>query len=72
MNNWYKSGGAAFPIADCGDIQPHEYGMTLRDWFAGQALAGHLASMKPGSFDASAAKHSAEELKLEPAEPEEM
>jgi hypothetical protein len=26
-----------------GNYQWPEYGMTLRDWFAGQALIGHLA-----------------------------
>ena len=33
--NAHKGGGPAFPI-------PHTFcsGMTLRDWFAGQALAG--------------------------------
>lgn len=34
----------AFPFQESsyGTAQP-EYGMTLRDWFAGQALAGGLA-----------------------------
>jgi hypothetical protein len=39
------NGGPAFPIP-CDD-RPHAYeahpGMTLRDWFAGQALIGLLA-----------------------------
>jgi hypothetical protein len=35
-----KTGGPAFPISlpGCGDNGAS--GMTLRDWFAGQALAG--------------------------------
>ena len=37
------TGGAAFPHQDSGDtgFRP---GMTLRDWFAGQALTGMLAN----------------------------
>ena len=31
-----KDGGPAFPMAS--DISGHWSGMTLRDWFAGQAL----------------------------------
>jgi hypothetical protein len=36
-------GGPAFPKPDCAELgaQP---GMSLRDWFAGQALAGMMAS----------------------------
>ena len=39
MNTPQNNGGAAFPQAfdPSGDIDPHE-GMSLRDWFAGQAL----------------------------------
>lgn len=33
-----KTGGPAFPPTDYGN------GMTLRDWFAGQALGGFLAA----------------------------
>ena len=32
----------AFPMSE-GERHYQEYGMTLRDWFAGQALAGMLA-----------------------------
>ena len=44
-----RDGGPAFPITIIGDpqdIPPHIFGMTLRDWFAGQALIGvaHLES----------------------------
>jgi hypothetical protein len=35
-----NNGGPAFPTPDPSD----NWGMTLRDWFAGQALAGWLAS----------------------------
>jgi hypothetical protein len=41
-------GGPAFPIPDShhanGQVQYGANGMTLRDWFAGQALAGEMAS----------------------------
>lgn len=42
-------GGSAFPLCvpDYHGDRPHlESGMTLRDWFAGQALAGLLADGK--------------------------
>lgn len=35
-------------------------GITIRDWFAGQAMAGQLSAMNPGFFD----KPSAEQLAL--------
>ena len=35
------TGGSAFPAGNATDI---DYGMTLLDWFAGQALAGFLAN----------------------------
>lgn len=35
-------GGQAFPRAGC-DEAHFELGMSLRDWFAGQALAGIVA-----------------------------
>jgi hypothetical protein len=35
-----NDGGPAFPMHP----NSWEYGMTLRDWFAGQALAGMLAN----------------------------
>jgi hypothetical protein len=37
-------GGAAFPCAD--QTRPQE-GMTLRDWFAGMAMMGSIASDQP-------------------------
>lgn len=43
-----NDGGPAFPVADTfhpdGQIQYGTNGMSLRDWFAGQALAGMLSS----------------------------
>lgn len=45
MSNKIDDGGPAFPgAADTAEgHQMREYGMSLRDWFAGQALAGILA-----------------------------
>lgn len=45
MTDKIEDGGPAFPTGP--NTQPGFYqhhGMTLRDWFAGQALAGWLAS----------------------------
>lgn len=39
-----RNGGPAFPNSVQPDFQYAEAGMSLRDWFAGQALAGWLAS----------------------------
>lgn len=43
-----KDGGQAFPVSlfpgPMGDLHAGEPGMTLRDWFAGQALAGLMAN----------------------------
>lgn len=43
-----NDGGPAFPVPDShhanGQVQYGANGMTLRDWFAGQALAGLLAA----------------------------
>jgi len=44
MNTLINDGGPAFPVADTkhwdGQIQYGTNGMSLRDWLAGQALAG--------------------------------
>ena len=42
-----ETGGPAFPVTptdNSGQIGPTEYGMNLRDWFAGMAMQGWLAS----------------------------
>lgn len=48
MSHWTKNGGSAFPNPSLADesyrAQPGDMGMTLRDWFAGQALVGVLSS----------------------------
>jgi hypothetical protein len=54
-----SNGGPAFPLSVQPDFQYAEPGMTLRDWFAGQALAGML-SFDGFSADLSAAKPTAE------------
>ena len=61
------NGGPAFPRAACG-IPEHaadygEDGMTLRDWFAGQALAG-LPALMSDSFDTSCAQRAKVPLRL--------
>jgi hypothetical protein len=46
------TGGPAFPVPAelCQDLTVQEQrGMTLRDWFAGQALMGMMASRNPSS-----------------------
>jgi hypothetical protein len=42
------TGGPAFP-AQHFDLADGEHGMTLLDWFAGQALMGMMASRNPSS-----------------------
>lgn len=37
--SWEEKGGAAFPVVETRGEFDAEAGMTLRDWFAGQALA---------------------------------
>jgi hypothetical protein len=48
MSATIPDGGAAFPVSDTihpnGQVQYGHNGMTLRDWFAGKALVGELAS----------------------------
>lgn len=45
MSKPIKDGGQAFPGTDPDGVV--RTGMTLRDWFAGQALSGWLASFGP-------------------------
>lgn len=43
-----KDGGPAFPVVSHGSVSDHQFfsgGMTLRDWFAGQALIGVSAEL---------------------------
>ncbi len=44
-----KTGGPAFA---CAAENGHQEGMTLRDWFAGQALTGLCANSIPGNHHA--------------------
>jgi hypothetical protein len=52
MADMIDDGGPAFPSAGYndmhGDHHPPVYGMSLRDWFAGQALAGMLSPERRG------------------------
>lgn len=44
MRTWEDDGGAAFPVDTHNDSPLYaETGMSLRDWFAGQALSGLLS-----------------------------
>jgi hypothetical protein len=54
-----KDGGSAFPvlestsIGECGEysnLDCTDTGMTLRDYFAGQALVGYCSQESMGSF----------------------
>lgn len=45
MSAMDKYGGPAFPCDSMKQF-PTQEGMTLRDWFAGQALAGIMANSK--------------------------
>jgi hypothetical protein len=47
MSNIVDDGGAAFPVPEENRLSNGTYcneGMSLRDWFAGQALSGQLAN----------------------------
>lgn len=50
-----RDGGPAFPGAVLPEHPNHPGGMTLRDWFAGQALASSLDVAMQLSRDASPA-----------------
>jgi hypothetical protein len=56
MSNWRDNGGPAFPQNDLssygmGPAECSNGGMTLRDWFAGQALVGLLANERINASD---------------------
>ena len=42
--NAMNDGGPAFPRPSTGPSTPPQEGMSIRDWFAGQALAGLCAT----------------------------
>jgi len=52
MSIGINDGGAAFPVptSDFTGSMAAEGGMSLRDWFAGQALAGMNACMADAAF----------------------
>jgi hypothetical protein len=50
MSDQKDDGGPAFPIETT--ATPYAPGMSLRDWFAGQALAGLVRSEQPDGFPA--------------------
>ena len=47
MSDDIKDGGPAFPLATTSETIDY-HGMSLRDWFAGQALAGLCAHTETG------------------------
>lgn len=47
MTDPIKDGGPAFPVPDREASDQGVRGMSLRDWFAGQAVAGLIASDAP-------------------------
>ncbi|MEI4473232.1 hypothetical protein [Frigidibacter sp. MR17.24] len=47
----------AFPVSS-GEGEYWQEGMTLRDWFAGQALAGEMANSEVGVWSVGAADYS--------------
>ena len=49
MSNKINDGGQAFPIAYPESHSIKISGMSLRDWFAGQALAGLVFILRPDS-----------------------
>jgi hypothetical protein len=53
MSSEVKDGGPAFPSVGEGFNNPlySAPGMSLRDWFAGQALAGLMADENTEGFD---------------------
>ena len=51
-----NDGGPAFPVIAEHGLGHISNGMTLRDWFAGQALVGYLAQPGPNADDSEIAK----------------
>lgn len=52
MSNERNDGGPAFPADSFGS--QHNPGMSLRDWFAGQALVGFITADDGCGYDAAA------------------
>lgn len=57
MSEPIDDGGPAFPAKHY-DLGDSEHGMSLRDWFAGQALMGILAKSDSGEDMSAEAKDS--------------
>ena len=57
MSTPISDGGPAFPCmvfsGDANNDPEYANGMTLRDWFAGQALTGMMGFATGGTFDPS-------------------
>lgn len=53
MDDEPKDGGPTYPVQDFLDKYGHS-GLSIRDWFAGQALAGYLVdiSSRPANREA--------------------
>lgn len=65
MSDERNDGGDAFPQYDYGN---RGRGMTLRDWFAGQALAGIIAAHAHPSSNGHPSDHSASKWSYEYAD----
>lgn len=52
MSGSIKDGGPAFPTDMFGvNVAPEDSGMSLRDWFAGQAMAAFISASKMNGSD---------------------
>lgn len=51
MDSEIIDGGPAFPAPMNGPDGSTQHGMTLRDWFAGQALIGAATTIKAASYE---------------------
>lgn len=49
-----KDGGTAFPMTGAGFFAVSQHGMSLRDWLAGQCVAGVVSHEYSGDFTLSA------------------
>lgn len=50
MNDNTKDGGSAFPLPQGSDTTAGSEGMTLRDYFAGQALQANIIRLMDETF----------------------